>query len=128
MDHLVLAVAIAATGVKGLEIDHVRNDISYRSGLSANEVVAHATVHVTSQDPRKIAEVIAAIRTTHAHFDSSLTDLRYVIRLRDARGATTATIYLDAFGQRGLVDGKPVRFDSDAIKRAITQAFPQLYK
>jgi hypothetical protein len=126
MDHVVLAVAIAATSVKGLQIDHVRNDMLYRSALSANEVGARATVHVASQDPEKIAGIVTAIRETGTRPDPIAADLRYVIRLRDARGATTAIIYLDAFGTRGLVDGQPVRFDDDAIKRAMTQAFPSL--
>jgi hypothetical protein len=128
MDHLLLAVAIAATGVKGVEIDHVRNDISYRSALDASDVAERATVHVASQDPQKIHNVVTAIRATGARADATPADLRYVIRLRDAHGTTTAIIYLDAFGRRGLVDGQPVRFADDAIKRAITAAFPALYK
>jgi hypothetical protein len=35
-------------------------------------------------------------------------------------------VYLDAFGRRGVVDGRPVRFSDDAIKRAIVAAFPAL--
>jgi hypothetical protein len=128
MDHLLLAVAIAATSVKGLEIDHVPNDISYRAALTPTDVTARASVRVQSRDPQKVADIVAAIRDAGAHADANAADLRYVIRLRDARGATVAVIYLDAFGTRGIVDGQPVRFDNDAIKRAITAAFPSLYK
>lgn len=128
MHPMVLAVAIAVTGAKTLEIDHVRNDISYRSALTPNELRAHATVRVESRDPKTIAGIVAAVRQTDAQADANAADLRYAIRLRDARGATVAIIYLDAFGTRGLVDGKAVRFADDAIKRAIMEAFPSLYK
>lgn len=126
MQHTVLAIAIAVSGVKGLEIDHVRNDISYRAGLKATDLAARAGVRVESRDPQKIAGIVAAIRQTGVYPDARAADLRYAIRLRDARGATVAVIYLDAFGTRGLVDGQPVRFADDAIKRAITVAFPSL--
>jgi hypothetical protein len=126
MQHTVLAIAIAVSGVKGLEIDHVRNDISYRAALKATEIAARAGVRVESRDPQKIAGIVAAIRQTGARADARAADLRYAIRLRDARGASIAVIYLDAFGTRGLVDGQPVRFADDAIKRAIAAAFPSL--
>jgi hypothetical protein len=126
MQHTVLAIAIAVSGVKGLEIDHVRNDISYRAALKATEIAARAGVRVESRDPQKIAGIVAAIRQTGACADARAADLRYAIRLRDARGASIAVIYLDAFGTRGLVDGQPVRFADDAIKRAIAAAFPSL--
>lgn len=125
---MVLAVAIAVSGIKGLEIDHVPNDISYRAGLGPTDLAARASVRVESRDPQKIAGIVAAIRQTSAHADTRNADLRYVIRLRDARGATAAIIYLDAFGTRGIVDRQPVRFADDAIKRAIIAAFPSLYK
>lgn len=128
MDHLLFAVAIAATSVKGIEIDHVPNDISYRAALAPSDVASRASVRVESRDPHKVAGIVAAIRTTKARADANAADLRYVIRLRDARGVTVAVIYLDAFGTRGIVDGQPVCFDNDAIKRAITEAFPALYK
>lgn len=126
MNHMLLAVAIAVTGAKTLEIDHVRNDIAYRSALTPSELRARATVRVESRDPKTIAGIVAAVRQTDAQADENAADLRYAIRLRDARGATVAIIYLDAFGTRGLVDGQPVRFADDAIKRAITAAFPSL--
>ncbi len=128
MQHLVLAVAIAVGGVKSLEIDHVPNDIAYRVGLTPADLADRAAVRVESRDPQKIAGIVAAIRETGAHADTQAADLRYAIRLRDARGATVAVIYLDAFGLRGVVDGRPVRYADDAIKRAITEAFPSLSK
>jgi hypothetical protein len=128
VDHLVLAVAIVATNVKGLQIDHVRNDIAYRSALTPSDVQARATIRVESRDAQTIEAIISAIRQTATQHDAQAADLRYAIRLRDARGTTVAIIYLDAFGTRGIVDGQPVRFADDAIKRAITTAFPSLYK
>ena len=128
MDHMLLAVAIAVSGVKSLEIDHVPNDVSYRAALSASEVGARARIRVESRNPQTIAGVLTSIRDTAARPDAKTADLRYAIRLRDARGATVAVIYLDAFGTRGLVDGQSVRFADDAIKRAIVSAFPALYK
>lgn len=128
MHPMVLAVAIAVTGVKSLEIDHVPNDVSYRTALTPRDIAARARVRVESRNLQTIESIVAAIRRTDAHPDATAADLRYAIRLRDARGATVSVIYLDAFGTRGLVDGQPVRFASDAIKRAITEAFPSLYK
>jgi hypothetical protein len=128
VQHMVLAVAIALSAAKTVEIDHVRNDISYRSALTPAELRARATVRVESRDATTIAGIVAAIRQTGAHADPNPADLRYAIRLRDARGATVATIYLDAFGTRGLVDGRAVRFADDAIKRAVVTAFPALYR
>lgn len=125
---MVLAVAIAVTGVKSLQIDHVPNDVSYRTALTPSDVAARARLRVESRNPKTIESIVAAIRRTDARTDATAADLRYAIRLRDARGATVSIIYLDAFGTRGLVDGQPVRFTSDAIKRSITTAFPSLYK
>ncbi len=128
MHPMVLAVAITVTGTKSLEIDHVPNDIAYRTALTPSDVAARARVRVESRNPQTIERIVAAIRATDAHPDTKAADLRYAIRLRDARGATVTVIYLDAFGTRGLVDGQPVRFADDAIKRAITEAFPSLSK
>lgn len=128
MQHMLLAVAIAVTGVKSLEIDHVPNDIAYRTALTPSEVGARARVRVETRNPQTIGAVLTAIKQTDAHPDAKAADLRYAIRLRDARGANVAVIYLDAFGLRGVVNGEPVRFAGDAIKRAIIDAFPALYK
>jgi hypothetical protein len=128
MDHMLLAVAIAVSGVKSLEIDHVPNDISYRAALTPADLAARPILRVESRDPEKLAGIVAAIRDTSAHTEPNVADLRYAVRLRDARGTTIAVIYLNAFGTRGVVDGQPVRFADDAIKRAIIAAFPSLYK
>jgi hypothetical protein len=128
MDHMLLAVAIAVSGVKSLEIDHVPNDISYRAALTPADIAARAILHVQSHNREKVADIVAAIRDTPAHTETNVGDLRYAIRLRDACGTTIAVIYLNAFGTRGVVDGQPVRFADDAIKRAIIAAFPSLYK
>jgi hypothetical protein len=128
VNHLLFAAAIAAGTVKGLEIDHVRNDILYRSALTTSDVTLRASARVQSRDSKTIAAIVRAIRNTSTIANPGSADLRYAIRLRDARGAIVAVIYLDAFGKRGLVDGQPVVFSDDAIKRAVTAAFPSLYK
>ncbi len=128
MNHMLLAVALALKSVKALEIDHVPNNIAYRTALGPNELASRARMRVETRDPRAIAAIVGAIRETGTRADSAPADLRYAIRLRDARGATVATVYLDAFGLRGIVDGQPVRYADDAIKRAVVEAFPALYK
>ena len=126
MNDMLLAVAVAATGVTRLEIYHVPNKISYRTALSPGEVDERARIRVESRDPATVAAIVAAIEHTAASGDERQADLRYAIRLRDARGSTRAIIYLDAFGEHGMVDGRRVRFSDDAIKRAIVAAFPSL--
>ncbi len=126
MNDMLLAVAIAATGVTRLEIDHVPNNVTYRAALTPNEVDERARIRVESRDPAMVAGIVAAIERTGASNDTRQADLRYAIRLRNARGSTRAIIYLDAFGEHGIVDGRRVRFSSDAIKRAIVAAFPAL--
>ena len=126
MNDMLLAVAIAATGVTRLEIDHVPNNISYRSALTPNEVDERSRIRVESRDPATVAAIVAAIERSAASGDERHADLRYAIRLRDARGSTRALIYLDAFGEHGVVDGRRVRFSDDAIKRAIVAVFPSL--
>ncbi|MGC2131083.1 MAG: hypothetical protein WA629_13420 [Candidatus Aquilonibacter sp.] len=126
MNDVLLAVAIAATGVTRLEIDHVPNNISYRTALTPSEVDERARIRVESRDPATVSAIVAAIEHTAASGDERHADLRYAIRLRDARGSTRALIYLDAVGEHGIVDGRRVRFSGDAIKRAIVAAFPSL--
>ena len=126
MDHLVLAAAISVAGASRIEIDHVPNDLTYRAALLPHEVAERARIRVESRDRATIAPIVAAIERTDTSNDARRADLRYAIRLRDARGSTRLVIYLDAFGRRGLVDGRPVRFSGDAIKRAIVAAFPAL--
>jgi hypothetical protein len=128
MNDMLLAVALAMKGVKTLEIDHVPNNISYRTALGPRELASRARTRVETRDPRAIAVIVSAIQKTGVHADAAPADLRYAIRLRDARGATVALVYLDAFGLHGAVDGKPVRYADDAIKRAVVTAFPALYK
>ncbi|HUN29866.1 MAG TPA: hypothetical protein VMV65_08650 [Alphaproteobacteria bacterium] len=126
MNDMVLAIAIAATGATRLEIDHVPNNVNYRTALSPRDVEERARIRVESRDPATVASIVAAIERTAVTADTRQSDLRYLVRLRDARGATRAVIYLDAFGERGVVDGRPVRFSGDTIKRAIVAAFPSL--
>jgi hypothetical protein len=128
VNDFLLAVVLAVKGVKALEIDHVRNDISYRTALGPRELASRARTRVETRDPHTIAAIVSAIQKTGVHTDAIPADLRYAIRLRDARGATVAVVYLDAFGLRGAVDGKPVRYADDAIKRAVIAAFPTLYR
>ncbi len=126
MNDMLLAVAISVTGATRLEINHVPNNVSYRTALSPRDLDGRARIRIESRNPAAIARIVAAIEHTAAAGDAAQADLRYAIRLRDARGATCARIYLDAFGERGLVDGRRVRFSSNAIKRAIVAAFPSL--
>jgi|HubBroStandDraft_1064217.scaffolds.fasta_scaffold167216_2 hypothetical protein len=128
MDHVILAAAISVGSASRIEIDHVPNNISYRAALSPRDVGDRASIRVESRDPQTVAHIVAAIERTDTSDDARAADLRYAIRLRDARGSTCVVIYLDAFGRRGMVDGRPVRFSGDAIKRAIVTAFPVLYK
>ena len=128
MDHLVLAAALSIAGASRIEIDHVPNNIDYRAALSPRDVSKRARVRVESRDPATVAHIVAVIERAGTSNDTRAADLRYAIRVRDARGSTLALIYLDAFGRRGVVDGRAVRFRDDAIKRAIVTAFPKLYK
>jgi hypothetical protein len=123
---MILAAAIAVSGASRIEIDHVPNNIAYRAALSVREVGQRARIRVESRDPQTVGHIVTAIERTATCSDARAADLRYAIRLRDARGSTRAVIYLDAFGRRGVVDGRPVRFSDDAIKRAIVAAFPVL--
>jgi len=107
-------------------IDHVPNFIAYRTALSPRELQERATIHVETSDKAKLALVLHAIGSIHATPDEHPADLRYAIRLRDDRSAKRVTIYLDAFGTRGRIDGRAVRFDSDAIKRAMVEISPAL--
>lgn len=126
MDHIILAAAIAVGVTARIEIDHVPNNIAYRAALSARDVGERARIRVESRDPQTVAHIVTAIERTATSRDARAADLRYAIRLRDARGSTRTVIYLDAFGLRGVVDGRTVRFSDDAIKRAIVAAFPAL--
>jgi hypothetical protein len=128
MNDMLLAVAIAVKSVKALEIDHVPNNIAYRTALGPRELGERARTRVETRDPRIIAAIVNAIQKTGTHADALPADLRYAIRLRDRRGTTVAIVYLDAFGLRGAVDGHPVRYADDAIKRAVIAAFPALYR
>lgn len=128
MNDMLLAVTLALKGVKGIEIDHVPNNVAYRTALGPSELAARARVRVETRDPHAIATIVSAIRETQARADAAHADLRYAIRLRNARGATVAVVYLDAFGLRGVVDGQAVRYADDAIKRAVVAAFPALYR
>jgi hypothetical protein len=128
MNDMLLAVALALKSVKALEIDHVPNSVSYRTALGPRELNERARVRVETRDPAAIAAIVRAIHQTGARADVEAADLRYAIRLRNARGTTVAIIYLDAFGLRGVVDGQSVRYNDDAIKRAVVAAFPALYK
>ena len=60
-EHMLLAVAIAVTGVKSLEIDHVPNNVTYRSAFTPNEVDERARIRVESRDPATVAGIVAAI-------------------------------------------------------------------
>jgi hypothetical protein len=126
VDHLILAAAISVAGASRIEIDHVPNDIAYRAALSPRDVGERARIRVESRDRATVAHIVTAIERTATRDDVRAADLRYAIRLRDARGSTCRVVYLDAFGRRGMVDGRPVRFSGDAIKRAIVAAFPAL--
>ncbi|HTV94014.1 MAG TPA: hypothetical protein VMG98_15010 [Verrucomicrobiae bacterium] len=126
MDHLVLAAAISTAGAARIEIDHVPNNVSYRAALSPRDVGERARIRVESRDPHTVAYIVAAIERTNTSSDVRPADLRYAIRLRDARGSTCLVIYLDAFGRRGMIEGRPVRFSGDGIKRAIVATFPTL--
>jgi hypothetical protein len=106
-------------------IDHVPNAISVRAALSEHDVRTRATQHVETRDAKVISSVSDALRATPEAPARNGADLRYMIVIRDARGVTT-TVYLDAFGLRGTINGRPVRFANDAIKRAIVRAYPQL--
>ena len=108
-----------------LTIAHVPNTISVRAALQPAQVDSLATLHVETRDPQVVSRITRAIETTKETPTDRGADLRYAIRIRHSRGVTT-TIYMDAFGLRGVVDGRPVRFASDAIKRAIVEAYPQL--
>ncbi len=106
-------------------IDHVPNAISVRAALTERDVQTRATQHVETRDASIISSVSHALRTTAESSAEGPADLRYLIVVRDA-GNVTTRIYLDAFGLRGVVNGRPVRFANDAIKRAVVRAFPQL--
>ena len=125
----VIAAVLAAQlrGVVRLEIGHVLNRVSVRAALGPHDVDALAMQIVETRDPRSVSAIVTAIDRTQAHAASGArADLRYAIRAFDARGRIVGRVYLDAFGRRGLIDGSPVTFESDAIKRALVAAAPSL--
>jgi hypothetical protein len=108
-----------------LSIDHVPNTISVRAALTASDVDERATVHYKTTDALTVAAVTRAIATTPEESGGAGADLRYAIVITDAHGKSER-IYLDAFGLRGTINGRPVRFANDGIKRAIVKAYPKL--
>lgn len=108
-----------------LTINHVPNNMSVRVALSAADVDERASVHVVARDPAVVASITGAIARTPEQPGGAGADLRYAIVFTNQSGVVER-VYLDAFGRRGLVNGRPVRFANDAIKRAIVKAYPKL--
>lgn len=108
-----------------LSIDHVPNTISVRAALTASDVDRRATIHFKTTDALTVAAVTRVIASTPEQPGGAGADLRYAIVITDANG-NTERIYLDAFGLRGTINGRAVRFANDAIKRAIVKAYPKL--
>jgi hypothetical protein len=106
-------------------IDHFPNAISVRAALSESALDRSATIHVVSKDAATNASIAKTIETTPRSADLIRADLRYAIVYTD-RSGKVERIYLDRFGLRGSVNGHPVRFANDAIKRALVKAFPNL--
>jgi hypothetical protein len=124
-----MPTVIAATfafGVARVRIEHVPNQIVTRIALGPAQLRAQATQTVETRDAAIVVRLVEAAETTAASRDARRADLRYAIEFQDRRGRTQRVIYLDAFGTRGFVDKKPVRFAGDALKRAIVTAFPAL--
>ena len=108
-----------------ITIDHYPNAISVRVALTESALDRRATIHVVSKDAATNASIAKAIETTPRSADASRADLRYAIIFADSNGKAER-IYLDRFGLRGSVNGHPVRFANDAIKRALIKAYPNL--
>jgi hypothetical protein len=125
MSAVALALAISLRSVRSVEIDHVPNRLQFRSALTPAELDARAPIRVETQRAEAIGAILRAIEATKAERDDHRADLRYAVRLRGSHGRVV-TLYLDAFGTRGWVAGRAVRFDSDAIKRAVVALAPVL--
>jgi len=123
---IIAEAAFAFGNVNRVQIDHVPNSLAFRTALTPALVDQRARIHLDTRDPVLLGRIVTALEHTAVTGDARASDLRYAIRLRDARGIVRATLYLDAFGVRGVLDGRRVRFESDAIKRAIVAACASL--
>jgi len=125
MNAVAFAVALALGPIRDVRVDHVPCRVSYRSALRPRDVDERARIHVETRDPSAIGRLVRAIAAARPVPDASPADYRYAIRLRDRRGRVR-TMYLDAFGTRGEIDGAAVRFGSDAIKRVLIALWHQM--
>lgn len=122
MSVIIAMAAFALGNVSRVQIDHVPNSLAFRTALTPALVDQRARIHLDTRDPALLGRIVSALERTPVTGDTRAADLRYAIRLRDARGIVRARLYLDAFGLRGVLDGRRVRFENDAIKRAIVAA------
>ena len=96
----------------------------YRAGTTASKVALTPDALITLKgvvvhtvtDPSAIAEVTASVDAAHAARDGSLAgfDAHWGLRFGTATGRFVHSVYCDAAGRSGQIDGRPVVFASGA--------------
>ncbi|HYZ15566.1 MAG TPA: hypothetical protein VE591_04155 [Candidatus Acidoferrum sp.] len=117
-----LAIAVPPPAhVACIRIVHVADTLSTRVALTPAMLLRIATLRVTIADREHVAQLVAAIAATPSQPDTQAADSRWGVALFDERDAPLLTIYLDRFGERAVIDGRPARVRAKPLVRLLAQ-------
>jgi hypothetical protein len=104
------------TGIAKLTVYHLGKLVLTESALTGEVLEGRPdTEKFESTDPAVIAEVLASIERAKPKPADGECDARWGLVFSDASDTRVRTLYLNAFGTRGVLDGAPVAFADDSL-------------
>ncbi len=104
-----------------VRVVHASDALATRVALTPAMLLRAATLGVTIADRERVAQLVTAIGATESQPDTQGPDSRWGVALFDERDAPLLTIYLDRFGKRAVIDGRPASVRAKPLVRLLAQ-------
>jgi hypothetical protein len=106
------------TGRASLTIYHVRDDVGASAPIVPDALLTFKAVKISvSSDPAILAAAAAAVDAARAEArgPGSALDARWGMRFATATSRDVHSVYCDAAGRDGQIDGRPVTFANGSV-------------
>jgi len=113
--------------VEQIRIVHFPDDANTRIALMPEDLERMATSRALVTDPATVASLAALIqRMPAAENEDAVPDCRWGASLCNRNGYALRSVYLDRFGRRAVIDGRPASVLATPVVRALARALRDL--
>lgn len=122
-----LQYAVEIRKVDSMAVFHIAEGVEYPISVSSHmlEAAAHCCLLTKREGDIPATEFLDALRRAKLAPSDRVADLRWGCVFCDEGGSRILSVYFDAKGQRGVIDGACYTFESPALTDWVQSLFPK---